>query len=95
MQLVLTAVVLKAVGVAHLCSAMESYLRIINSDVTCNGNIVLDGATVNGNMLCSTGTLPAKESLYVSGDIQVDRSVTRIKLDAVTVSGAVEIKNAN
>ena len=99
MQLVLTAVVLSAVGVVHLCSAQLAcngvVSGIINSDVTCNGNCVLDGATVNGNMLCSTGTLLAKGSSSVSGNIQVDGSVTRIELDVVTVSGAVEIKNAN
>ena len=99
MQLVLTAVVLSTVGVVHLCSAQLAcngvVSGIINSDVTCNGNCVLDGATVNGNVLCSTGTLLAKGSSSVSGNIQVDGSVTRIELDAVTVSGAVEIKNAN
>ena len=99
MQLVLTAVVLSAVGVVHLCSGQLAcngvVSGIINSDVTCNGDCVLDSATVNGNVLCSTGTLLAKGSSSVSGNIQVDGSVTRIELDAVTVSGAVEIKNAN
>ena len=99
MQLVLTSILLSAVGVVHLCSAQLAcngvVSGIINSDVTCNGDCVLDSATVNGNVLCSTGTLLAKGSSSVSGNIQVDGSVTRIELDAVTVSGAVEIKNAN
>ena len=92
-------ILLSAVGAAHLCSAQlvcnGVVSGIINSDVTCNGDCVLDSATVNGNVLCSTGTLLAKGSSSVSGNIQVDGSVTRIELDAVTVSGAVEIKNAN
>ena len=99
MQLVLTTILISAIGVVHLCSAQlvcnGVVSRIINSDVTCNGDCVLDSATVNGNVLCSTGTLLAKGSSSVSGNIQVDGSVTRIELDAVTVTGAVEIKNAN
>ena len=99
MQLVLIAIVLSAVGLVHLCSAQLAcngvVSGIINSDVTCNGDCILDGATVNGNVLCSTGTLLAKGSSSVSGKIQADGAVTRVELDAVTVSGAVEIKNAN
>lgn len=99
MQLVLTAIILSIVGLAHFSSAQLAcngdVSGTINSDVTCNGNCVLNGATVNGNVLCSTGTLLAKGSSSISGNIQVDGSVTSVELDAVTVSGAVEIKNAN
>ena len=99
MQLVITAIILSAVGLAHLCSAQMACNGVvtgtINSDVTCTGDCVLDGATVNGNVLCSTGTLLAKGGSSITGNIQADGAVTEIELDAVTVSGAVEIKNAN
>ena len=99
MQLIVTAIILSVMGLAHLCSAQLACNGVvsgtINSDVTCAGDCVLDGATVNGNVLCSTGTLLAKGSSSVTGNIQADGAVTRIELDAVTVSGAVEIKNAN
>ena len=99
MQLVVTAIILSAVGLSHLCSAQLAcngvVSGIVNSDVMCTGDCVLDGATVNGNVLCSTGTLLAKGSSSVTGKIQADGTVTNIELDAVTVSGAVEINNAN
>ena len=99
MQLIVTALTLCAVGLAHLCSAQMACNGVvsgtINSDVTCTGDCVLDAATVNGNVLCSTGTLLAKGGSSVTGNIQADGSVTEIELDDVTVSGAVTIKNAD
>ena len=99
MKLIVTALTLYALGLAHLCSAQMACNTVvsgtINSDVTCTGDCVLDAATVNGNVLCSTGTLLAKGGSSVTGNIQADGSVTEIKLNDVTVSGAVEIKNAN
>ena len=99
MKLIITALTLCVLGLAHLCSAQMACNTVvsgtINSDVTCTGDCVLDAATVNGNVLCSTGTLLAKGGSSVTGNIQADGSVTEIKLDDVTVSGAVEIKDAN
>ena len=99
MKLIITALTLCVVGLVHLCSAQMACNTIvsgtINSDVTCTGDCVLDAATVNGNVLCSTGTLLAKGGSSITGNIQADGSVTEIKLNDVTVSGAVEIKNAN
>ena len=99
MKLIVTALTLCAVGLAHLCSAQmacnSAVSGTINSDVSCTGDCVLDAATVNGNVLCSTGTLLAKGGSSVTGNIQADGSVTEIQLENVTVSGAVEIKNAN
>ena len=96
MQLIVTVVILV---LGHLRSAQLACNGVvsgtINSDVTCTGDCVLDGATVNGNVLCSTGTLLAKGSSSVTGNIQADGAVTEIKSDAVTVSGVVEINNAN
>ena len=92
-------VILYVVGFAHLCSAQLACDGIVsgtvNSDVSCTGECVLDGATVNGNVFCSAGTLLAKGSSSITGNIQADGTVMDIELDAVTVSGAVEIKNAN
>ena len=92
-------VILCVMGFAHLCSAQLACDGIVsgtvNSDVSCTGECILDGATVNGNVLCSTGTLLAKGSSSITGNIQADGTVMDIKLDAVTVSGAVDIKNAN
>ena len=99
MQLVITAVIISAVGLAHLCSAQMAcngvLSGIINNDVTCTGDCVLDGATISGNVLCSTGMLLAKGSSSISGNLLVDGAVTRVELDAVTVLGVVEVLNAN
>ena len=92
-------VILCVVGFTHLCLAQLTCDGIVsgtvNSDVSYTGECILDGATVNGNVLCSTGTLLAKGSSSITGNIQADGTVMDIKLDAVTVSGAVDIKNAN
>ena len=99
MQLVITAVIISAVGLAHLCSAQMAcngvLSGIINNDVTCAGDCVLDSAFISGNVLCSTGTLLAKGSSTISGNILTDGTVTRVELDAVNVSGIVQVLNAN
>ena len=73
MRLSVTAVILSAVGLVHLCSAQLPCNGVVSgtvkSDVMCTGDCVLDGATISGNVLCSTGTLVAKGSTTISGNI--------------------------
>ena len=86
------------VGWSHLCSAQVQCSGVISgtitSDVICNGDCILDGATVTGNVFCSTGTLVAKGISTVNGDIQLSGTVTRAELVAVTVLGAVQAQSA-
>ena len=86
------------VGWSHLCSAQVQCSGVISgtitSDVICNGDCILDGATVTGNVFCPTGTLVAKGISTVNGDIQLSGTVTRAELVAVTVLGAVQAHSA-
>ena len=86
-------VILCVVGFTHLCSAQLACDGIVsgmvNSDVLCTAECILDGVTVNGNVLCSTGTLLVKRSSSITSNIQADGTVMDVKLDAMTVSGAV------
>ena len=67
----------------------------ITSSVTCSGDCILDGATISGNVECSTGTLVAKGNTIISGNILTSSLITRIELDAVTVLGAVSVTGAS
>ena len=66
----------------------------ITGSVTCSGDCVLDGATISGNVECSTGTLVAKGNSIINGNILTSGLITRIELDAVTVLGAVTVTSA-
>ena len=67
----------------------------INNNVECDGDCVLDGATVNGNVDCSTGTLLARGSSTINGGVTISGSVTSVDLEAVIVNGAVTVTNAS
>ena len=69
----------------------------ITSGVTCSrgGDCILDGATISGNVQCSSGTLLAKGNSFISGNVLLSGSITRAELDAVTVLGVVDVKEAS
>ena len=83
------------------CSAQAACNGILtgtfNNGITCvgGGNCTLDGATVFGNAICSTGTLLATGNSLITGSVLLDDQVTRAELDAVTVLGAVQVTNAD
>ena len=80
------------------CNAQTScsgdLTEIINNDVMCTGNCVLAGATVSGNVLCSMGSLVAKDGSLITGNVLISGTVTSAELDDVTVQGDVEVKDA-
>lgn len=69
---------------------------IINDNIVCTagGGCVLDGATIFGNVACSSGTLTAGGSSSIFGNILLNGGITRAELDAVSVLGVVEVKDA-
>ena len=93
--LVATAIML---GWSRSCSAQRNcngaLSGIINNNVRCNGDCTLDGATVNGNVECFTGTLLVNGSSVITGGILLQGSVSSAELEAATVLGAVEVKQA-
>lgn len=87
------------VGWSWLASAQLACNGILSGTITnsvsCSGDCILDGATITGNVDCSTGTLIAKGNSIVSGNILTSGLITRIELDAVTVLGAVSVTGAS
>lgn len=67
----------------------------INNNVECNGDCVLDAATINGNLNCATGTLLAKGSSVITGAAIISGSVTTVDLEGVTIQGAVSVSSAS
>ena len=76
-----------------LCSG--TLMGTTNDNVECDGNCVLDVATINGNVLCSTGSLQAKGGSTITGTLTFSGSVTSGDLQAVTVNGAVSVSSAS
>ena len=64
-----------------------------NNGVVCVGGSIctLDGATVFGNVICSSGSLLAVGNSLITGSVQLNSQVTRAELDEVTVLGAVQV----
>ena len=83
------------------CSAQAACNGVLtgtfNNGVTCVGgsSCTLDGATVFGNIICSSGTLLVVGNSLVTGSVLLSGQVTRAELDAVTVLGAVQVTDAN
>ena len=93
--LVATAVML---GWSRICSAQTNcngvLSGIINNNVRCAGDCILDGATVNGNVFCSSGTLLVNGSSVITGGILLQGTVTAVELESATVQGAVQVLQA-
>ena len=93
--LVATAVML---GWSCVCSAQTNcngvLSGIINNNVRCAGNCILDGATVNGNVFCSSGTLLVKGNSVITGGILLQGTVTAAELESATVQGVVQVQQA-
>ena len=93
--LVATAIML---GWSRSCSAQRNcngvLSGIINNNVRCTGDCTLDGATVNGNVFCSSGTLLVKGSSVITGGILLQGTVTNAELKSATVQGTVEVNQA-
>ena len=93
--LVTTAVML---GWSRICSAQTNcngvLSGIINNNVRCAGDCTLDGATVNGNVECFTGTLSVNGSSVITGGILLQGTVTAVELESATVQGAVQVLQA-
>ena len=66
----------------------------INSDVVCTNDCVLDGVTISGSVICSTGSLLAKGGSSISGNVLISGAVTTFELADVTVLGDVDIRDA-
>ena len=83
------------------CSAQAACNGVLtgtfNNGVVCvvGNNCTLDGATVFGNVLCSSGRLLAVGNSLITGNVQINDQVTRVELDAVTVLGAVQVADIN
>lgn len=84
---------------SQCCSAVQlcsgTITSTVNDNVQCDGNCVLDGATINGNIDCTTGTLLVKGGSIVNGGLAVSGSVTTVDLEDATVSGAVTVNSAS
>ena len=93
--LVATAVML---GWSRICSAQTNCNGVlsgtINNNVRCAGDCILDGATVNGNVECFTGTLTVNGSSVITGGILLQGTVTAVELESATVQGAVQVQQA-
>ena len=55
---------------------------------------ILDGATVNGNVFCSSGTLLVKGNSVITGGILLQGTVTAAELESATVQGVVQVQQA-
>ena len=83
------------------CSAQAACNGVLtgtfNNGVMCSGvnNCTLDGATVFGNVVCSSGSLLAVGNSLITGSVQLSGQVTRAELDAVTILGAVQVKDVD
>ena len=67
----------------------------INNNVACNGDCVLNGATINGNVQCSTGTLVANGNTVITGTVTISGSATSATLEDVIVLGATSVTSAS
>ena len=94
---VVTAIVV--VGLSS-CSAQTACNGVLtgtfNNGLMCVGgnNCTLNGATVSGDVVCSTGTLLVIGNSLITGNILLSGQVTRAELDAVMVFGAVQVTDA-
>ena len=97
---VMTIIVLGFNGCQY-CSAQAACNGVLtgtfNNGVTCVGgsSCTLDGATVFGNLICSSGDLLVVGNSLITGSVLLDDQVTRAELDTVTVLGAVQVTDAD
>ena len=67
----------------------------ITDSIACSGACTLEGATVSGDVLCSTGSLVARGNTVINGNVMASGLVTRVELDAVNVLGSVTVIGAS
>ena len=97
---VVVALVVLGLSSCQYCSAQVACNGVLtgtfNNGVMCVGgnDCTLDGATVSGSVVCSTGTLLVIGNSLITGNVLLSSQVTRAELDAVTVFGAVQVTNA-
>ena len=97
---VVTALTVVWLSSCQYCSAQTAcngVLRgIFNNGVMCVGgnDCTLNGATVLGDVVCSSGTLMVIGNSLITGNVLLSGQVTRAELDAVTVFGAVQVTDA-
>ena len=97
---VFTALLVLGLSSCQYCSAQAACNGVLtgtfNNGVICvgGGNCTLDGATVSGNIVCSSGTLLVTGSSFVTGSVLLDGQITSAELDAVTVLGSVQATDA-
>ena len=96
--LLVATLTITVMGWCKVCSAQVECNGVItgtvNDNVVCTGDCILDGATVSGNVECSTKTLLAKGNSMITGGVQLSGAITRTELGDVTVLGAVEVTTA-
>ena len=66
----------------------------INDSIVCSGACTLEGATISGDVQCSTGSLVARGNTVIKGNVMASGLVTRVELDAVNVLGSVTVIGA-
>ena len=73
----------------------ELLVGTITDSIACSGACTLEGATVSGDVLCSTGSLVARGNTVINGNVMASGLVTRVELDAVNVLGSVTVIGAS
>ena len=97
---VVTALIGVWLSSCQYCSAQTAcngvLTGIFNNGVICVGgnDCTLNGATVLGDVVCSSGTLMVIGNSLITGNVLLSGQVTRAELDAVTVFGAVQVTDA-
>ena len=95
---IVVAIALIVTQCSHDCSAVvfcsSQLTGTINDNVECSGACTLNGATVNGDVICPTGSLVVNGDATVTGKISLSGSVTAAEIDTATANGALEVTSA-
>lgn len=98
---VVTALIVLGLSSCQYCSAQAACNGFLtgtfSNGVICVGgnNCNLDGATVFGNVMCSSGTLLVSGNSLITGSVLLNDQITQAELDSVTVLGAIQVTDAD